>query len=98
MKPSIGRIVIFVEQSHLERETNQPAVAKAAIVSAVNEDGTVDLHVFQPVTSATHRGSPYSPVTAVGRVPFSEIDTKSPGSWHWPPRVDESKKPEAKEA
>jgi hypothetical protein len=96
MKPSIGRIVIFFEQSHLERTLDQSPVAKAAIISGVNEDGSVDLHVFQPVTSPAHRGSPYTPVTAVGRVTFSE--TKSPGSWNWPTRVDESKKADTKEA
>jgi len=91
MKPSIGRIVVYVEKHQLDDEP----IEKAAIISGVNENGSVDLHVFQPVTSSAHRGSPYTPVTSVGRITFSE--GKNPGCWHWPPRVDESSRPEPKE-
>jgi hypothetical protein len=71
MKPSLGRIVIYVTPGGEER---------AAIVSGVGEDGRVDLHAFTPGIAALQ---PYSNVpqheegTCAGRL----------HTWNWPPRV-----------
>lgn len=64
-KPSIGRIVHFiaeVDQTHL-----------AAIVTAVNDDGTVNLTVF-----GGNGGYGFS---------FNVSEGEEAGTWHWPERV-----------
>jgi hypothetical protein len=85
MKPTIGRIVHYVET-----RPDQFGIEKAAIISAVGtglDMDTVDLHVFQPLATVKHDGPAYEPVTAVGRVPFN-YTSKEPGSWHWPEREE----------
>lgn len=63
MKPSIGRIVHFVFNGH-----------NAAIITAVNPDGTVDLHVF---------GAFDQPLFwRVTEDPSGQVH----GTWHWPER------------
>ena len=85
MKPTIGRIVIYTGAGRLAPSVHEVP----AIVTGVNEDGTVDLTAFPPgVTPTPLRGIPEKggepKPDAAGNAP--RID---PGSWSWPPRSDE---------
>jgi hypothetical protein len=70
MKPTIGRTVHYADPADL----SYPADIKAAIITGLNEDGTVSLVVFYQ-TGIIH----------LVRVPRS--DEPQHGHWHWPPRV-----------
>ncbi len=73
MKPTIGRIVHYVET-----RPDEPAMEKVAIITGISAGAEcdVDLHVFQPMGE---------PVIVIYMVPYS--DRKLPGSWHYPERV-----------
>lgn len=71
-KPSIGRIVHYVNLG--DRDGKYPPETQAALITKVNDDGTVDLKIFYR-TGIFDRP----------RVAFSE--TPERGSWSWPPRV-----------
>jgi hypothetical protein len=69
-KPSVGRIlhyVIDVEADHL-----------AAIVTRVNQDGSLDLAVFNPEPDGRVR-----PATNI----VEDIEKTLSHTWHWPERV-----------
>ncbi len=70
MKPSIGRIVHYY--------TLQDATPRAAIISAVYEDGTVGLWTFPDPALCNGIGSAVA-------VPYAEA--YAPGCWSWPPKV-----------
>lgn len=67
MKPSVGRIVHYRGTINTE--------CRAALVVAVNSDGTTNLMVFDP------HGTSAAPATGVAE--GSEGD-----AWHWPERVE----------
>ena len=73
MKPSIGRIVHYVPSGYPDNYCN------AAIVTKVNEDGTIGLYCFEPET--------YSSNYTLASVPET-IETTRSQHWHWPERVD----------
>ena len=65
-QPSVGRVVHYSEDGE---------TCLAAIIAAVNEDGTVNLSYFS-------RNGGHRQVQGV----LEAVDT-SAGSWHWPERV-----------
>jgi hypothetical protein len=68
-KPSLGRIVIVRHEHHVDAP---------GIITAVREDGTIDVQVF--------RGDHFPHVAdRIAEIGEPETD-KSPG-WFWPPRV-----------
>lgn len=75
MKPTIGRIVHYHSYGTPGGEFNSEP--RAAIVTAVNDDGTIDLCAINPTGFFFNRG-----VSAGG----SNADTPAPGCWNWPPR------------
>lgn len=68
MQPSVGRIV------HYQSYNEKGACAYAAIITQVNEDGTVELATFGPNSLYYQHG-----------VSFSETPKES--HWSWPPKV-----------
>ncbi len=44
MKPTIGRIVHYTNLG--DRDGKYPPTVQAAIITGINDDGTVSLHVF----------------------------------------------------
>jgi hypothetical protein len=76
MKPSIGRIVHFVNKFGTGREV------LAAVITSVRSDTCVNLHVFYDGTSY---GVP------MGQDPINQAvnfdDKGTPGTWHWPPKL-----------
>jgi hypothetical protein len=72
MKPSIGRIVHFVEERSRDHI--------AAIITAVHEKDYVDLTIFLPPKGMTSVGAETRSL-----VPFEE-SANQPKTWHWPER------------
>lgn len=70
MKPTVGRIVHYTNLG--DRDGKYPPSVQAAIVTGLNDDGTVSLHVLLP--SAEFTEEPAGSEGARGR-------------WSWPPRV-----------
>lgn len=74
MKPSVGRIVHYVAYGTPGGE--YPAgICRAAVITEVEPLGA-GLCVLNPTGQFFNRGVIYS-------------ETKAPGSWHWPERVEE---------
>lgn len=74
-KPSVGRIVHYYDGLTAKEPPN------AAIVCAINDNGTVDLYVLPPhIWKDEHDRAHYEE-----NVPYSE--TPKIGCWTWPPRV-----------
>ena len=75
MKPTIGRIVHY--HSYGTPGGEFKSEPRAAVITAVNPDGTLDLFVMNPTGVFLNRnvsgGSP-------------DCLTPSPGCWNWPPR------------
>lgn len=71
MQPSIGRIVRYTNLG--DADGKYPPEPQAAIITRVNPDGTVALHIYP--TGQFDMAS----------VPFS--DEPARGCWNWPPRV-----------
>jgi len=79
IKPSIGRIVIFVLPEEKVKENNNATEAPAVIVRTWENTGyendECNLKVFTDGENNLWASS----------VPYSEAN--EPNSWHWPPRV-----------
>lgn len=88
MKPSIGRIVLFVQE---KREAYQPkegprlTLNLPAIITAVWGDTCVNLQVFTDGTNSDDLNM--SPVKWVTSASLDDSDAPQPRTWHWPPRV-----------
>lgn len=63
--PTVGRVVHWVDNTHLR--------PWPAFIVAVNDDGTLDLTVFNPLTQY-FKNVAFDPAGKTG------------GTWHWPPR------------
>jgi hypothetical protein len=77
MKPSIGRIVHYTNLG--DRDGRYPPTVQAAIITGVNEDDTVDLHIFYKTGQFD-----------MASVPFTEAPAGSDtarGHWAWLPKV-----------
>jgi hypothetical protein len=70
MKPTLGRIVHYVEHG-----LSGNSFEVAAIVTNQPEGTTVDLQLFGMASVSG---------VNIGNVPYCE--TKEPGTWHWPER------------
>lgn len=75
-KPSVGRIVHYGYYQPWRDVEGEKLVAVAAIVTQVNEDGTVNLAIFLP--------SGGLPTTASY---VKQSETLEKDSWMWPPRA-----------
>ncbi len=73
MKPTIGRIVHYTNLG--DKDGRYPPETQAAIVTGVNADGTVALHIF-------YRTGQFD----MPSVPFAH--TAERGHWTWPPRLE----------
>ena len=71
-KPSVGRIVHF-------KENREGAECIAAIITKINNDGTVVLTLFEPFKSMNI----FATVDYQGKNPLSQLV----GEWHWPERI-----------
>lgn len=71
-KPSVGRIVHY--QSFGTPGGEYKSVPRAAVVTQVNDDGSVGLCILNPT------GQFFNPVTQYSEEP-------KPGCWNWPPKV-----------
>lgn len=76
-KPTVSRDVHFTDSAH-----GGPLAAK---VTAVHENGTVDLVVFPPVKVAVMTGGPFN--VAYASMGGPDGTTPTPGCWNWPPRT-----------
>lgn len=77
-KPSIGRIVHYTNLG--DRDGKYPPEVQAALVTGVNADGTVVLHVFYKTGQFDMPSVEESP---------SEAGTEGArGKWAWPARVE----------
>lgn len=76
MKPSIGRIVHYTNLG--DRDGKYPPQVQAAIITGINEDQTVSLHVF-------YRTGQFD--LASVRYTEAEAGTEyARGKWCWPAR------------
>lgn len=73
-KPSIGRIVHYIGISPMDLDRKMHC---AAIVTEIEDDGTLALEVFYPGLGSVPYGSIAEDATAT-----------KPGTWHWPERVE----------
>lgn len=86
MKPTIGRIVHFVQEkpaSYQPKEGPRNMVHLPAIITAVWGDTCVNLQVFTDGTNSDE--SNMSPVKWITSATLDETAT-NPRSWHWPER------------
>lgn len=74
--PSIGRIVHYRAAHRGERPGGRDR--HAALITAVNDDGSVELSVFPPGFNPMF-------ISAANGSPSEEL--AYPGQWYWPPRV-----------
>ncbi len=78
MKPAIGRIVHYTNLG--DRDGRYPPTVQAAIITGVNEDDTVALHIFYKTGQFD-----------MSAVPFTSEPAGSEGArgrWTWPARED----------
>jgi len=77
MKPTIARVVHYTNLG--DRDGKYPVTVQAAIITGINVDGTVSLHVF-------YRTGSFDLVSC----DFTEAEAgteEARGKWSWPPRV-----------
>lgn len=72
MTPTVGHIVHYTNLG--DKDGKYPPETQAAIVTGVNDDGTVALKIF-------YRTGLFD----MPSVPFSEEPAR--GHWSWPPRI-----------
>lgn len=90
MKPSIGRIVHYTNLG--DREGKYPPEIQAAMITGVNADGTVALHVFYKtgqfdmpsVAQAVVPGMSDALAPEGGQIAAGSEDAR--GKWQWPAR------------
>lgn len=72
MRATVGRIVHYTNLG--DKDGRYPPEAQAALITGVNEDGTVALHIFYKTGQFDMPAVPYAdePLTR--------------GHWNWPPR------------
>ena len=83
MKPSIGRIVHFVQKKPAGYGEGQ--VHLPAIITAVWGDACVNLQVFTDGTNSDE--ACMSPVKWITSVTLDESENPQPRTWHWPEKV-----------
>jgi len=75
--PSIGRIVQYTNLG--DRDGKYPPTVQAAIITGLNEDGTVALHVFYKTGQYDLASCPHTEAVA------GSEDAR--GKWSWPVKV-----------
>lgn len=83
MKPSIGRIVHFVQRK--PEGYGDALVHLPAIIVAVWGESCVNLQVFTDGTNSDD--SNMSPVKWVTSASYDGTDNPQPRTWHWPENV-----------
>ena len=86
MKPTIGRIVHFVQEkpaSYQPKEGPRVLVNLPAIITAVWGDTCVNLQVFTDGTNSDEQNM--NPVKWVTSVTLDANENPQPRTWHWPP-------------
>ena len=73
MQPSVGRIVHYVSYGTPGGE--YASQCRAAVVTEVNEDGTVGLAVLNPTGQFFNRSV------------MADFTENQGGTWHWPEQV-----------
>ena len=76
-KPSVGRIVHYTNLG--DRDWKYPPEVQAALITGVNEDGTVALHVF-------YRTGQFD-MPNVSQTSAEAGSENARGKWCWPARV-----------
>lgn len=77
MSPTIGRIVHYTNLG--DRDGKYPPTVQAAIITGVNEDGTVALHVFYKTGQFDLQACKYTEAAAGSEA--------ARGFWTWPART-----------
>lgn len=77
MKPSIGRIVHYTNLG--DRDGKYPPEVQAALITGVNADGTVALHVFYKTGQFDMPSVSQAATAAAG-------SEDARGKWQWPVR------------
>lgn len=77
MKPTIGRIVHYTNLG--DRDGKYPPSVQAAIVTAVNDDGTLALHVF-------YKTGQFDLPACLGTDATAGSEAAR-GMWSWPERT-----------
>lgn len=75
--PSIGRIVHYTNLG--DRDGKYPPQTQAAIITGVNADGTVSLHVFTKIGQHDQPSVEFTDAAAGSEA--------ARGKWTWPARV-----------
>jgi hypothetical protein len=76
MKPSIGRIVHYTNLG--DRDGKHPPTVQAALITGLNDDGTVALRVFSRIGDHHQQSVPFTNAAA------GSDDAR--GKWTWPAR------------
>lgn len=84
MKPTIGRIVHFVQKKPSGYALDAPLIHLPAIIVAVWGDTCVNLQVFTDGTNSDEANM--SPVKWVTSATLDESAEPQPRTWHWPER------------
>ncbi len=84
MKPSIGRIVHFVQKK--PAGYGEGVVHLPAIITAVWGDACVNLQVFTDGTNSDEQNM--APVKWMTSVTLDESAEPQPRTWHWPERIE----------
>lgn len=74
MNPTIGRIVHYTNLG--DADGKYPPETQAAIITGINSDGTVALHIFYKTGQFD--------LSAVKHAP-DDVPTR--GQWNWPPKL-----------
>lgn len=77
MKPTVGRIVHYTNLG--DRDGKYPPEVQAALITGVNVDGTVSLHVFYKTGQFDMPSVAQSESAAAG-------SEHARGRWNWPSR------------
>ena len=88
MKPSIGRLVHFVQKTHVYGADK--VVHLPAIIVAVWGDTCVNPQVFTDGSNSEPDTAPnanHPSVKWVTSASLDESDTPQPYTWHWPEKV-----------
>lgn len=86
MKPTIGRIVQFVQKKPAGYPEGS-LVTLPAIIVAVWSDTCVNLQVFTDGSNSESDGCAQLSAKWVTSVTLDESENPQPRTWHWPPKV-----------
>jgi hypothetical protein len=90
MKPSIGRIVHYVQEKppqYQSADGPKQFVNLPAIITAVWGDTCVNLQVFSDGSNSEIDGTNFRSVKWITSASLDESETPQPRTWHWPPKV-----------